>query len=340
MKIKYKLVLFLFFLVSPLNAANFNLDTGYAAVSDKYDKTLINDVDRAGDRIIGVGIHGIIIYSDDLGNNWQQSIVPTTKTLTAIDCLDESTCWVVGHDAYILKTIDGGKSWSIQFSDEGFDAPLLSVGMFNNRVGIAVGAFAKSLITNDGGVTWDEFYVTEDEFQPHLNSVLVKGKKAFVAGELGLFYYSSDSGKNWTTYETGYTGSLWSSLMIKDDQVVLIGMSGNIILSTLNNNEKFDFKVYNNGIQNTLTSAVKLPDGRIAISGLGGVISVLDLNNGKDISTCVRQDRLGNNAILDAGNENFLIIGQKGSRLHNMKDCYASSMQSRSTDTWLVTKIN
>ena len=54
------------------NAANFNLDTGYAASASKYDKTLINEVDMAGTRIIGVGIHGVIIYSDDkekIGNN-------------------------------------------------------------------------------------------------------------------------------------------------------------------------------------------------------------------------------------------------------------------------------
>ena len=96
------------------NAANFNLDTGYAASADKYNKTLINEVDMAGSRIIGVGIHGVIIYSDDQGKNWQQSKVPTTKTLTAIDCLNDKLCWAVGHDAYILKTTDGGENWKLK----------------------------------------------------------------------------------------------------------------------------------------------------------------------------------------------------------------------------------
>ena len=335
------LITFLFsFYIPHTNAAQFNLDTGYAATSDKYDKTLINDVDYAGARIIGVGIHGIVIYSDDLGKTWSQSNVPTTKTLTAIDCLDESICWATGHDAYILKTTDGGKNWSIQFSDEFFDAPLLSISMFNNRIGIAVGAFAKSLITNDGGSTWDEFYVTEDEFQPHLNNVLINKNNVFVSGELGLFYHSSDLGENWTTYETGYAGSLWSSLMIKEDQLILIGMSGNIISAKSTDGANFKFKIYNNGVKNTLTSATNLSDGRIAIAGLGGVISVVDLEDDRDISTCVRQDRLGNNAVLEAENGNLLIIGQKGSRLHNMEACYTSAMQSNSTNTWLEKKIN
>ena len=60
------------------NAANFNLDTGYAAIASKYDKTLINEVDLAGSRIIGVGIHGVIIYSDEVTQ------MPTSDELVCI----------------------------------------------------------------------------------------------------------------------------------------------------------------------------------------------------------------------------------------------------------------
>ena len=117
-------------------------------------------------------------------------------------------------------------------------------------------------------------------------------------------------------------------------------MSGNIILATLEDDINFQFEIYNNGIQNTLTSATNLSDGRIAIAGLGGVVSVVDFNDNSDISTCVRQDRLGNNAILETSDNNFLIIGQKGSRIHDMNACQTSSLQANSTNTWLVTNIN
>ncbi len=341
MKIKSLLTLFILFISTTyVGAAKFNLDTGFAAQSDMYNKTLINDVDFADSRIIGVGIHGIIIYSDDQGKNWQQSNVPTTKTLTAIDCVNERMCWATGHDAFILKSSDGGQNWDVQFSDEYFDAPLLSISMYNNRIGIAVGAFAKSLKTNDGGSTWEEFFVTEDEFQPHLNNVLINDKNVYVTGELGLFYHSSDLGENWNVFETGYTGSLWSSLLVADKQLILIGMSGNIISAKSIDSSNFEFEIHNNGVKNTLTNAVKLNDGRIAVAGLGGVISVVDFNNNKNITTCVRQDRLGNNAVVEVENGNLLIIGQSGVRLHDMEECYLSSKQSSSTNTWLVTKIN
>jgi len=340
---KFSILILLSFLLATLStvsAANFNLDTGFAAVASKYSKTLINAVDKADNRIIGVGIHGIIIYSDDMGTNWEQAIVPTTKTLTDIDCVNNNVCWATGHDAYILKTTDQGQTWTIQYQDEIFDAPLLSISMVNENSGIAVGAFAKSLMTNDGGNTWQEFFVTEDEFQPHLNNVLVNGQDAYVTGELGLFYHSSDQGLNWSIFETGYTGSLWSSLLTSKNELILIGMSGNIITASLIDSNKFEFKNYYNGVKNTLTSAINLSNGKVAISGLGGVVSVLDFDGSKDIITCVRQDRLGNNAIVEGENDNLLIIGQNGLRMHSMQECYAGSMENSSTNTWISSKLN
>ena len=98
---------------------------------------MINALEKVGGRIYGVGVHGIIIFSDDSGKNWEQSSVPTTLTLTDIDCISENICWAVGHDAIILKTEDRGENWIKQYSDEGFDAPLLSIAMFDKNSGIA-----------------------------------------------------------------------------------------------------------------------------------------------------------------------------------------------------------
>ena len=71
-----------------------------------------------------VGVHGIIVYSDDEGETWTQAeTVPFTKTLTDISCPSQNKCWAVGHDATILHSFDGGKSWEIQYQDVDFDAP-------------------------------------------------------------------------------------------------------------------------------------------------------------------------------------------------------------------------
>src|ERR1700736_1725395 len=42
------------------------------------------DVTRAGDRMVAVGEHGIVILSDDSGRSWRQAKVPVSVTLTAV----------------------------------------------------------------------------------------------------------------------------------------------------------------------------------------------------------------------------------------------------------------
>ena len=129
-------------------------------------------------------------------------------------------CWASGHDATILHSNDGGLNWAVQFQDEGFDAPLLSIHMYDENVGIALGAFSLSLRTQDGGKNWGYLFVTDDEYQPHLNYVFSDpqlwrkstANEGFAVGELGKFYLSPDKGLTWMTIDSGYFGSLWSGI--------------------------------------------------------------------------------------------------------------------------------
>ena len=49
------------------SATNFNYGTGFAAKSELAHLSLINALEKVGDRIYGVGVHGIVIFSDDEG---------------------------------------------------------------------------------------------------------------------------------------------------------------------------------------------------------------------------------------------------------------------------------
>ena len=99
------------FLFKNALATQFNYGTELAAQSPNAHKTLINALEKTGDRIFGVGVHGIIVYSDDEGESWTQAeTVPFTKTLTDISCPSQNKCWAVGHDATILHSFNGGKS--------------------------------------------------------------------------------------------------------------------------------------------------------------------------------------------------------------------------------------
>ena len=369
-------LIFLFALSSSSYAEiDFNYGSGYAAKSNLAQNSLITSMEKVGDRIYAVGVHGIIIYTDDEGENWiQAENVPYQNTLTDISCVTIELCWAVGHDATIMHSSDRGMNWNIQYEDIDFDAPLLSIHMYDENEGIAIGAFALSLRTSDGGKSWGYLFMDDDEFQPHLNYVYGDNQawrksakdEGYAVGELGKYYISDDRGLNWLVIETGYMGSYWSGVKVDEGQSLLFGMSGNITLTTLYGlNDKlpsnkptqiacyesgyfegdckvFVFEDLNIGTKNSLTNAALLEDGRIALSGNGGVVSIVDLIRKKNIETCVRSDRLSNTSIVPIGTDEFLIAGEDGIRKHSMSECLDNfvTKKNNSQDSYIKVNIN
>ena len=219
MRIFLRLISF-FFIFSGLSssASDFNYDTGSALKSDLADKATVTSMHMYNGRITAVGVHGIILTSNNMGLSWTQAEeVPFTNTLTDVQCVSDSQCWAVGHDLTILHSVDGGRNWTIQYNDKDFDAPFLSIHMSDYLNGIVVGAFGKSMTTNDGGENWFSTVVTDDPYEPHLNSVYSSYKMKsenginlmFVAGEIGQVHISNDQGRSWNMVDTEYFGSLW-----------------------------------------------------------------------------------------------------------------------------------
>ena len=366
---------FFFIFSNSLFAANFNYGTEYAAKSELAHLSLINALEKVGDRIYGVGVHGIIIFSDDDGDTWTQADkVPTQNTLTDISCSTEQLCWATGHDATILHSNDSGKTWEVQYIDMDFDAPLLSIHMYDDNNGIAIGAFALSLRTSNGGVSWDYLFVSDDEFQPHINYTYGDAQawrqssknEGYAVGELGKYYVSDDQGLNWLEIDTGYFGSFWSGIKVDNGQSLLLGMSGKLTLATLidrDENPPEDKEVYvacyesglyvdeckvyvfDNlfiGTKNSLTNAIVLDDGRIAMSGNGGAVSIVDLHRNGDIQTCIRADRLSNTSIIQLNNDEFLLAGESGVRKHSMRQCLDNfnNQESNSQDSYITVSID
>ena len=364
MRLKSLLTIVCFFILTGYTyTSQFNYGTNFAALSPNAHKALINALEKSGDRIFGVGVHGIIVFSDDEGDTWTQaSEVPFTKTLTDISCPSQNKCWATGHDSTILHSFDGGETWQIQYQDIDFDAPLLSIHMYDDYEGVALGAFALSLRTANGGISWDYLFIDDDEFQPHLNYTYGDNQgwrksaqnEGYAVGELGKYYVTDDRGLNWLAIETGYYGSYWSGIKVDEGQSLLLGMSGNITLATLYGlNDPvppgkatavacYESGYYRGDCKVYATNANLLDDGRIILSGNGGVVSVIDMIREKNIKTCVRSDRLSNTSIIPLGIDEFLIAGENGMRKHSMEECFQNfvSEDSTSQDAFYEISIN
>ena len=114
-------------------------------------KSLLLDAGFAGKRMVVVGERGHVLLSDDQGATWRQAKVPTRALLTAVYFHDDRLGWVVGHDEIILRSEDGGETWTRTHAAPDKEQPLLDVWFKDASTGFAFGAYGTILASTDGG---------------------------------------------------------------------------------------------------------------------------------------------------------------------------------------------
>jgi len=177
----------------------------------------------AGKRIVALGGHGIVLYSDDQGRSWVQATVPLESALVALSFTSPLKGWASGHDGAVIFTGDGGKSWTKRLDgrstaklilahyqgelekhpddavlaeavnhaqrlvEEGPDKVFLDVWFQDELNGYLVGSFGLILATADGGKNWVPWMDrTDNPDGYHLHSIRGAGSEVFIAGEHGL----------------------------------------------------------------------------------------------------------------------------------------------------------
>lgn len=322
---------------------------GEAVQSKLAVEALLLGVARAGKRIVAVGEYGDILLSDDDGSTWHQAKkVPTNVTLTAVHFYDDKVGWAVGHDTIIIKTEDGGETWTKQFGGGESDNALLSVFFKDANHGWAIGAFNFTAETQDGGKTWVERktlippsanaaaatpaapveqdptkakpsadpYAAATGDENHLNAMFAgpDANTLFIAAEAGAVYRSGDGGTTWEKILTGYIGSFWGGLTAKDGTVYVVGMRGNIWRST--DQGKTWKKADTSGADQSIAGGKQLADGSFVFVGLGG--QVLYSPDGQKYTLTYRPDRKGLNAVIEDGGDKLLVFGEAGVQNQSM----------------------
>lgn len=193
---------------------------------------------RAGTRIVAVGDHGVVLLSDDGGKNHRQArSVPIDAALTSVSFVNEKLGWAAGHWGAVLRTDDGGETWTRQRLDTTQDRPLFAIHFFDANQGVAVGLWSLVLVTDDGGKSWKtvELLPPEGARKADLNLLglfVDRMGRLFAAGEKGMVLRSDDRGRQWTYLATGYKGSFWTGLVAPDGALLAAGLRGSLYRST------------------------------------------------------------------------------------------------------------
>ncbi|MDQ3193198.1 MAG: YCF48-related protein [Bacteroidota bacterium] len=184
-----------------------------------------------------VGNGGVILKTTDGGINWVTQISGTSVNLASIYFVDANIGYIVGGgwDHIILKTQDGGASWTIIRQSVGGAGLLNSVYFTDINTGFAVGGTGGGsglvLKTIDGGINWS----TQNPDKNVSSITFTDSNTGYaVGGYTGSrrIYKTIDEGINWTVLLSETSGGQFSSVYFTNtDTGFVVGQNGSILKS-------------------------------------------------------------------------------------------------------------
>jgi hypothetical protein len=141
--------------------------------------------------------------------------------------------WAVGNGGTILRTLDGGVTWSAQSSPAG-TTDIYAVACISATSAIAVGPLGLILRTVNAGVTWSR--VTASGGQPDLYCVSFSGLLVgIIAGDNGAVFATADGGATWTDAmptRSKPTAQMLLACAVRGTTAYAAGLQGAVVVST------------------------------------------------------------------------------------------------------------
>jgi photosystem II stability/assembly factor-like uncharacterized protein len=150
-------------------------------------------------KLVAVCEGSTVMYSTDLGESWELQFNPAGlnnyANLKSVYFINASTGFISTSNALILKTTNGGSSWTQVYSG----VPAVSFNDFHfidSNLGFACGSHGWIIKTTDGGQTWD--YLNSSVIEHLLQIEFVSETKGFIlTGSEEFLLETNDSGQTW-----------------------------------------------------------------------------------------------------------------------------------------------
>ncbi len=173
--------------------------------------------------VVAAGYWGSIYVSNDAGKTWKKGETGTRQLLYDVSMADAKRGWAVGQQGTVLRTEDGGLTWTRQMNNKvAEDTHLFGVHAIDANTAWAVGEWGGRIYTDDGGKSWQDRSLTIDQLHPQfvwlsppeqdkvrrgekvyedvgLTDVfcLPDGKHCWIIGEFGYIFHSDNGGQTW-----------------------------------------------------------------------------------------------------------------------------------------------
>lgn len=178
-------------------------------------------------------VAGFPATAQTLGS-WERIEHRSTFTLWDVTFTDSLRGYAVGDYGVILRTTDGGRSWSQQLSARQF--AFRKVHFFNDSTGIAAGFHGTCFRTTNAGENWEHISLNTEATLPGMAAI---GSTVWISGEDGTMLKSTDRGLTWKSLESG-TDRMLDAISFADSRHGWASSVQRLLLRTTDGGESWE----------------------------------------------------------------------------------------------------
>lgn len=167
--------------------------------------------------------------TDDYGDNWLTYDLPFNQVIQS-HFINEQIGFICSGNGKIAKTVNGGESWDLIFTD---NINFLSMYFVNENLGFAYADNHTLFKTINGGASWTTKTLDYEMYDFHF----VNDQVGFGVGETGKIYKTINAGESWIP--RGYNNVIYGSprfaaVYFKSENEGIISGQRGMILKTNN----------------------------------------------------------------------------------------------------------
>ncbi|AYH45510.1 YCF48-related protein [Azoarcus sp. DN11] len=172
---------------------------------------------------------GLFVKAEAVVQKVEPPAIERRDSFYAVAVPDERVVWAAGSGGKIVRSEDGGRSWTRQVS--GTDVNLQGIAAWDDQAAVAVGNDGVIVVTNDAGATWTRAGIPASSNPNKLFRVRIANGAAWAVGEFGALLRSDDRGVTWARV-LPEKDRAWNDIAFVGDAGWVVGEFGALMRSS------------------------------------------------------------------------------------------------------------